>query len=205
RGRRAHAQRVVRLGLRRLAAGQYRSTEERPPEAFAGPPDEGRLRDREGQYRPQPREQRDLALARRDGHLPAWKAKDPALVDEPDRVVPALPEQTQRIERELGKLHREDAAHECVFDRHLGGPLVGGQGQKTGGGGRLQRAARSSRVSGAPIFASRRRRAGARRPPTMRPTGAQWSRRRSGAGRSEPDLSVTLIQASDDRPQCYAR
>ena len=144
------------------------------------------------QKRRESREQDDLPLAGSDGDLPPRKAEDPALVDEPDGVVPAFAEQSQRPELELRELHIEHAPHERGVDRRPPRPTPR-RARLEAAGGRLHSAVRSCRVSGAPIVASRRRRAGALSPPTMRPTSTQWSRRRSVARFADADRSVTLL------------
>ena len=54
---------------------------------------------------------------------PARETERPLLVDDPDRVVPALPEEANRAACELRELLGQERAHERLVDRDLGVPL----------------------------------------------------------------------------------
>ena len=99
-----HAGGVVQRRLAELASRQELAAEERPRKAFGRPADEDRRRHWDRQQRRQLRQDSDLAPHAGHRDLAAWKTKRPVLVDEPDRVVPALGERSQRLDLELGKL-----------------------------------------------------------------------------------------------------
>ncbi len=99
-----HAGRVVQRRLAELAPGQELAAEERPREASGGPADEDRRRHWDRQQGRQFRQDSDLAPHAGHRDLAARKAKRPELVDEPDRVVPALRERSHRLDLELRKL-----------------------------------------------------------------------------------------------------
>ena len=89
-----------------------RSTARRPTR------DRGRQRD----LRRELAQHRDLALDARDRDLAAREAERPALVDEPDRVVPALAEQLERA-RARSTARRSAGARAPASTETLGAPL----------------------------------------------------------------------------------
>ena len=66
----------------------------------------------------------DLVVEASDHHLAAREPEYPSVVDEPDRHVPALPEQAQRTELEIRKLCPDESASEGFIDLDLGSPLA---------------------------------------------------------------------------------
>ena len=86
-------------------------------------PDEHRLRDRQRQQRRERRQNAQLAADAVQRDLTPWKTKDPALVDEPGRVVPALACEPQRRELELRELGVQQQPRQRVVDDDLRAPL----------------------------------------------------------------------------------
>jgi len=78
--------------------------EERPREPFARGAHELGLGHCHWEEPSNAREDGQLALDTGDRDRPAWEAERPDVVDDPDRVVPALPEEAKRVPRELGEL-----------------------------------------------------------------------------------------------------
>ena len=86
-------------GVGDLPTGHEPATEEGPGKPLGGAPDEDWLGDRQRQERRQARQHGDLALHAGDRGGAPGEAEHPALVHQPDRVVPALGEQADRAER----------------------------------------------------------------------------------------------------------
>ena len=66
----------------------------------------------------------DLVLEAGDHHLAAREPEDPLIIDEPDRHVPTLTEQTQRAPLELRELGPDQPPREAFVNGDLGGPLT---------------------------------------------------------------------------------
>ena len=109
--------------LSELAARDRRPAEERPGKRGGWVPDEHRLRDRQRQQRRERRENAKLAADAVQRDLTPWKTKDPALVDQPGRVVPALACEPQRRELELRELGMQQQPRQRVVDDDLRAPL----------------------------------------------------------------------------------
>ena len=124
--REAVAIRVAQAGIRDLATADQLAAEERPRIAAVRPADEARDRDRERQQRRQLRQHRDLALDAGQRDRAAREAEHPAVVGEPDAVVPALAEQLERQWLELRELAGDQRAGQLAVDHDLRAPLVHG-------------------------------------------------------------------------------
>ena len=81
---------VVELCVGQLPSRDERPAEERPWKLGARAADENGQRDRQRQQRRESRQHAQLATDAVERDLTARKAKEPAVVDEPGRVVPAL-------------------------------------------------------------------------------------------------------------------
>ena len=103
--------------------GNDRPAEERPGKRGGWAPDEHRLRDRQRQQRRERRQHPQLAADAVQRDLTPRKAKDPALVDEPGRVVPALAREPQRRELELRELRAQQQPRQRLVDDDLRAPL----------------------------------------------------------------------------------
>jgi hypothetical protein len=114
---------LVRGQTEWFGTGEEACAEERPGKRVRRPAHEDRRGDWQRQPRRQGRQRADLALDARDRQRAAREAEDPLLVDEPDRVVPALADQPQRVERDSGELGGDQAAGERLVDRDLRRPL----------------------------------------------------------------------------------
>jgi hypothetical protein len=99
---------VAELGVRRLTTGQKGRSEEGPRESFARHTDEAGIGNACGKQWSQQRQHGDLALDARDRDLPSREAERPGLLDDPDRVVPALTQRASGTGIELGELLREE-------------------------------------------------------------------------------------------------
>jgi hypothetical protein len=115
---------VVQRGFRDFTTWQERSAVERPTVLRGGLPDVCRPGNRERHELGEFWQMGGLVDQAADHHLATWESKDPFVVDEPHRRVPALPEQTQRAQLEVGKLRPNQPPRERLVNRDLGGPLA---------------------------------------------------------------------------------
>ncbi len=114
---------VVEPRVGDLVPRQQPGAEERPREPLAPVPDECRNRDGNREEWGETRQHLELALDTGNGDRTPRKAKCPALLDDPDGVVPTLVQQPGRGRVQVRELLADERAYERLVNHDVSVPI----------------------------------------------------------------------------------